>query len=145
MFLLCDMSVTFVPCLVDCKSGKTPNRGQAFPYLLFWKENNGAPVPTIFVAGLVLHFLTFYAVSQLNSQHIPDYDVRVHCSCSARGLGLLRIAQTVTQKSRTEFVLPSVFCSFLDTTKYALSLVRNSAEWGVVGGMDSAKRGYYFL
>lgn len=37
-FLLCDMPVRLVPCLVDCKPGKTPNRGQVFPYLLLCRE-----------------------------------------------------------------------------------------------------------
>lgn len=42
-FLACDMPVRLVPCLVDCKPGKTQNRGQLFPYLLLYKENNRTP------------------------------------------------------------------------------------------------------
>jgi hypothetical protein len=67
--LVSDMPVRLVPCLVDCKPGKTPDRGQVFPYLLLYKDNNGAPASTTRVAGHVLDFLTVYALSTHFTTH----------------------------------------------------------------------------
>jgi hypothetical protein len=108
-FLLCDMPVRLVPCLVDCKPGKTANRGQVFPYLSLCKENNGAPVSITCVAGHVPDFLTVYALStHFATQPSLWRTCVLFCSTVTLRFVKNRANRPTTQKSQLQFVLPSV-------------------------------------
>jgi hypothetical protein len=136
--LVCVTPVMLVPCLLDCKPGKTPNRGQVFPYLSLCKENNGAPVSANMRGWTRTRYSDSLRSVNSFSQHIPHYDVLVYCSVRQSSLDLFGNVQTdpLPQNLKSSlFCLPLLLLvSLLYTVKYTSSRTK------LDGVADSTKR-----
>jgi hypothetical protein len=143
MFLVCDMSVTLVACLVDCKPGKTPNRGQVISIsFIVEREQWGPPYPQY--AWLDTYWISWQCtLCQLISQHFPHYDVRLYFFCSTRKLRVVvNPANRPSPKNlESNLFFRPFFCFFLYTVKYRHFLFYQI--WHGKGGFCKIR--YYFL